>query len=223
MDRYQVGKITDIPVGEIQRMKFFIDAVGLPMFTKRYGDGTVVQVQRVNGDNLIRVWPARVLSPGNMLLFSSRKGDVVSYHAFNCITQTLTAVSALETFLTRYAAVTSSDIVRQSALATTSTPYSYNGQGVVEKDYDFEQAPQYQAYTLDGAVIWSRTCSGGGDGLWTWSETLAPLMIGGFDYEGYTETFQMTASKRYMPMGYNFSNYSRSGYSMRVKYDVTTS
>jgi hypothetical protein len=68
VNRYQVGRITDIPAGVVGRMKLFMDSAKLPMLTWRLGDGTVVQVHRILSEDIIRVWAKKVeIGPDFML------------------------------------------------------------------------------------------------------------------------------------------------------------
>jgi hypothetical protein len=213
------------PLGEINRLKFLMEAADLPMITRRYEDGTVVQIQRIDEENIVRVWPGIVtnISALNIILILSSRRGVYTYHTLDLDTGNLSTLSDGGTIPAEYDPLPDHALVEQNATSVSSSPYYFNGNFSVEKVYDSEEFPTYQAYALDGTVIWSRTCSGGGDGAWDWSETFAPLMINGFSYSGFTATHHLIAAKQYYPWRYVFSNVLHSAYSMRVLYNVSDS
>lgn len=58
--RYQTGNSADIPRDILKKMIFSLDNANLPMLTWRLVDGSVLQVQKTDYENVVRFWGKKV-------------------------------------------------------------------------------------------------------------------------------------------------------------------
>ncbi len=168
--RYQIGKITDVPPGMVTRMKLFMELADLPMLTWKLFDGTVAQVQRINNEDIIRIWATKALV--EQVLCIKIYDSILAkykYYYFKCLDDgTITSINSID--ISFYNNVTISLDIGGYVEYDYANPRFFIGgpfaNSLYPNSYDINYYAGVLATEVYGLKVIGKNRTTWGDGIW---------------------------------------------------------